>query len=273
MISHRDKQLGFTLIELAVVLVIVGLLAGSFIGSLASRIETTRRDNAIKKLEEIKLAIFGYVATNARLPCPAIAALGGGQEQPVGGGACATLHGFVPGRTLGLNGTYNRDSLLIDSWGNPFRYSVTGSNANAFTTAPGGGGSVQEVAAAAVNGLAALSPNIVICDGNSASATTCAGANTLTDTAVFTILSLGEDGSAFVNTVAPNSDQGENASELAVVANAAGENLAYTVGNNRVFVSKSYSEIGSTAGQFDDLIVWASQYALYSFMMEAGKLP
>ena len=273
MICFSNKQTGFTLIELAVVLVIVGMLAGSFIGSLTQRIETTRRDNTIKKLEEIKLAIFGYAAAEGRLPCPATA-LGSGQEQPVGGGVCVTLYGFVPGRTLGLSGTYNRDSLLIDSWGNPFRYSVTGSDANAFTTAPGGGGSIQEVAAAAVNGLAVLSPNIVVCDGDSTDANSCAGGpNTLIDTGVFNVLSLGKDGSTFITNLAPNSDQGENASELAVVANAAGENLAYTVSNNRVFVSKSYSGIGSAAGQFDDLIIWASQYALYSYMMEAGQLP
>ena len=272
MICFRNKQSGFTLIELAVVLVIVGLLVGSFIGSITSRIETTRRDNTIKKLEEIKLAIFGYATAEGRLPCPATA-LGGGQEQPVGGGVCLTLYGFVPGRTLGISGAYNRDNLLIDSWGNPFRYSVTGSDANAFTTAPGGGGSIQEVAAAA-NGLAVLSPDIVICDGDSTAVGSCAGGpNTLIDTAVFNVLSLGKDGSTFITNLAPNSDQGENASEVSVVANAAGENLAYTVGNNRVFVSKSYSEIGSVAGQFDDLIIWASQYALYSYMMEAGQLP
>jgi prepilin-type N-terminal cleavage/methylation domain-containing protein len=273
MICFRNRQSGFTLIEIAVVLVIVGLLMASFIGSLTSRIETTRRDNTIKKLEEIKLAIFGYAAAEGRLPCPTTA-VGGGQEQPVGGGVCATLYGFVPGRTLGLSGAYNRDNLLIDSWGNPFRYSVTGSDANAFTTAPGAGGSIREVAAAAVNGLAVLSPNMVICDGDSTAAGNCAGgASTLIDTAVFNVLSLGKDGSAFITNLAPNSDQGENASEVAVVANAAGENLAYTVANNRVFVSKSYSEAGSTAGQFDDLITWASQYALYSYMLEAGQLP
>ena len=273
MICLRNKQSGFTLIEIAVVLVIVGVLVSSFIGSITSRIETTRRDNTIRKLEEIKLAIFGYAAAEGRLPCPATA-LGGGQEQPVGGGVCGTLYGFVPGRTLGLSGAYNRDNLLIDSWGNPFRYSVTGSDANAFTTTPGGGGSIQEVAAVAVNGLATLSPDIVICDGDSTAAGSCAGGpNTLIDTAVFNVLSLGKDGSAFITNLASNSDQGENASEAAVVANAAGENLAYTVGNNRVFVSKSYSDINSAAGQFDDLIIWASQYALYSTMMEAGQLP
>lgn len=273
MICFRNRQSGFTLIEIAVVLVIVGLLMASFIGSLTSRIETTRRDNTIKKLEDIKQSIFGYAAAEGRLPCPATA-VGGGQEQPVGGGACTGLYGFVPGRTLGLSGAYNRDNLLIDSWGNPFRYSVTGSDTNAFTTAPGAGGSIREVAAAAGNGLAVLSPNIVICDGDSTGNNICQGGpNTLIDTAVFTILSLGKDGSAFITNLAPNSDQGENASEAVAVANAAGENLAYTVANNRVFVSKSYSEIGSAAGQFDDLITWASQYALYSYMLEAGQLP
>jgi prepilin-type N-terminal cleavage/methylation domain-containing protein len=274
MICFRNKQSGFTLIELAVVLVIVGLLIGSLIGSITSRIETTRRDNTIKKLEEVKLAIFGYAAAEGRLPCPATA-ISGGEEQPVGGGACVTLYGFVPGRTLGLSGVYNRDNLLIDSWGNPFRYSVTGSDANAFTTVPGGGGSIQEVAAAAVGiGLAVLSPDIVICDGDSTAAGSCVGGpNTIIDTAVFNVLSLGKDGSAFITNLVPDSDQGENASEVAVVANATGENLAYTVGNNRVFVSKSYSDAASVAGQFDDLIIWGSQYALYSYMMEAGQLP
>ena len=272
MIFDRKKQSGFTLIEIAVVLVIIGVLVGSFIGSINSRIETTRRDSTINQLKDIKLSLFGHAAATGRLPCPTTV-IGGGREQPVGGGACATLYGFVPGRTLGLNGSYNRDNLLIDSWGNPFRYSIT--NVSAFTTAPGSG-SIQEVAAASPNGLATLSPNIVICDGDSTDANSCAGApapTTIVDTAVFTILSLGKDGANFITNVTPNSDQGENASEAAVTANAVGENLAYTVGNNRVFVSKSYSSADSAAGQYDDLIIWASQYALYSYMMEAGQLP
>lgn len=269
MMLYRNRQSGFTLIEIAVVLVIIGVLMGSFIGSINGRIETTRRDNTNKQLEEIKLSLFGYAAATGRLPCPTTT-IGGGREQPVGGGGCTTLYGFVPGRTLGLNGSYNRDNLLIDSWGNPFRYSIT--SVSAFTTAPGSG-SIQEVAAASPNGLATLSPNIVICDGDSTATNSCTGATTIVDTAVFTILSLGKDGANFITNVTPNSDQGENASEAAVAANAVGENLAYTVGNNRVFVSKSYSSTDSAAGQYDDLIIWASQYALYNYMMEAGQLP
>ena len=51
-VNNINKQSGFTLIEIAVVLVIVGILVGSFIGSITNRIETTRRDNTKKQLED-----------------------------------------------------------------------------------------------------------------------------------------------------------------------------------------------------------------------------
>ncbi len=265
--TNTKKENGFTLIEIAVVLVIVGVLLGSFIGSLTQRIETTRRDNTKKQLEDIKTALLGFASAKGRLPCPTTTD-GAGLEQPQpAGGVCTLQHGFIPGRTLGIDGAYNRDALLIDSWGNPIRYSVTENNSNAFTYPPGAGG-IKDIS------MAVLNPDLIICNGNSTSGDDCSGgSDKLIDTAPFVILSLGKDGSDFLTTVAPNTDQGENAGELAVAANAAGENLAYTVGNNRVFVSKSYSSAGSTAGQFDDLIVWESPYILYSRMMEAGQLP
>lgn len=261
-----NNQRGFTLIEIAVVLVIVGLLVGSFIGSISNRIETTRRDNTSKQLEEIKEAIIGYAITNGRLPCPTTTT-GQGREQPAGGGVCTWQHGFIPGLTLGISGHYNRDGLLTDSWGNPIRYSVSTADTSAFTTAPGAGGMVDV-------GMAVLSPDLVICAGDSAVPNDCTGGPAkLTEEAPFIVLSLGKDGSDFATAAAPNSDQGENAGEVVVAANAAGENIAYTVGGNRVFVSKPYSEEASTAGRFDDIVVWMSKYILFSRMMEAGQLP
>lgn len=262
------KQAGFTLIEIAVVLVIVGMLVGSFIGSINSRIETTRRESALKQLEDIKIALLGFAGALGRLPCPTTTT-GGGVAQPQAGGVCTLSHGFVPGRTLGINGKYNRDNLLVDSWGNPIRYSVTTANTSAFTKPAGAGnGGIQDT------GMAVLSPDLIICDGDSSSATDCTGGpDKLVDTAPFVLLSLGKDGSDFVTTTAPNSDQGENAGEATVAVNAAGENRAYTVGANRVFVSRTYSSVGAAAGQFDDLVVWVSPYILYSHMIEAGQLP
>ena len=268
-VGFQRNQSGFTLIEIAVVLVIIGILVGSFIGTFADRIETTRRENTSKQLEDIRSAILGFVSAWGRLPCPSTT-ISTGLEAPAGG-VCTLQHGFVPGRTLGINGAYNRDNLLIDSWGNPIRYSVTTSATglsvpNAFTTS--GAGGIRD------SGMDVLVPDLVVCDGDSTSGTACAGgANPLIDNAPFILLSLGKDGSEFVAPAAPGSDQGENASEFEVPLNAGGENLAYTVGNNRVFVSKGYSSVDAAAGQFDDIIIWESQYIIYSRMIEAGQLP
>ena len=65
-----QKQFGFTLIELAIVLVIVGLLIGSFIGTLGARIDNTRRAEAQADLEIIKSALLGYALALAARICP-----------------------------------------------------------------------------------------------------------------------------------------------------------------------------------------------------------
>ena len=161
-----NAQSGFTLIEIAVVLVLVGLLLGSFIGSITQRIETSQRENTKKQLEDIKTALLGFVSARGRLPCPTTTA-GDGNEQPFGGSTkaipCTLQHGFIPGKTLGISGAYNRDTLLVDVWGNPIRYSVTTNNSNAFTTAytaPLAGG-IKDV------GMANLFPDLAICGSDS----------------------------------------------------------------------------------------------------------
>ena len=99
-------QSGFTLIEIAVVLVIVGVLLGSFIGSFTQRIETTRRDNTKKQLEDIKTALLGFASAKGRLPCPTTTT-GSGREVPSSGSTtaipCSLQHGFIPCKTLGID--------------------------------------------------------------------------------------------------------------------------------------------------------------------------
>lgn len=258
---------GFSLIELAIVLVIVGILAGSFISTIGSRIENTRRSDTIAQLNTIRDAIIGFASSFGRIPCPAEADTLG-EEAPVGGGNCNVQHGFIPGKTLGLRGGYNRDELLLDNWGNPIRYSVsiTDNDINGaydFTTA--GGMSTAT--------MAVMAPNLRVCDEDSTAAHTCVVSNELINNAPFVILSLGKDGDSFVAVIKPNSAQGENSGEALATQNAAGENIAYLLPANRAFVSKVFSSEGSAAGYYDDILIWESPFVLYAKMIEAGQLP
>jgi len=257
-----NNNKGFSLIELAIVLLIISILIGSFVGTLGTRIENTYRSDTFDQLNKIRDAVLGFAISNGRIPCPAIAT-SGGQESPVGGGNCNEQHGFVPGGTLGLRGSYNRDSLLLDSWGNPIRYSVTAANANAFTTI----GGMKAIT------MAALTPNLVICDSDTADDTdiVCIPDTKVTGIVPFVIISLGKDGDSFTGVAKADSDQQENSGEVLAAKNAAGEDIEYLVGNDIVFVSKTYNRIEAT--YFDDLIVWESPYVLYSKMIEAGQLP
>ena len=61
---------GFTLIELAMVLFIMGLLLSSFLAPLAARVEQQERNNTQIQLDEIEEVLYGFVLQNNYLPCP-----------------------------------------------------------------------------------------------------------------------------------------------------------------------------------------------------------
>lgn len=117
---------GFSLVEMAMVLLILSLLLGSLLPTFSVQREAQYRQQAKEKLEEIKEALLGYAIVYGELPCPTIPN-NDGKEKRIGGGgtACKEQHGFVPAVTLGLSGVFNDDDLLIDPWGNPYRYSVS----------------------------------------------------------------------------------------------------------------------------------------------------
>ncbi len=131
---------GFTLTELAIVMMIVALLAGGLLMTLAAQNDTRELVETRRTLDTARDALIGFAIANGRLPCPATAA-SGGREAPIGGGACTiTLNGsagelgFLPAITLGIGPTNNVGQLL-DAWGNPVRYAVTRVSSNAYTTA------------------------------------------------------------------------------------------------------------------------------------------
>lgn len=62
------KNRGFTLIELAIVLIILGILVGVGAGMLGISIKTNKFDKSRKIVEEAKEAIIGFSVKNMRLP-------------------------------------------------------------------------------------------------------------------------------------------------------------------------------------------------------------
>ncbi|RKZ40823.1 MAG: hypothetical protein DRQ49_07145 [Gammaproteobacteria bacterium] len=99
---------GFTLIEMALVLIILGLLMGSLLFPLPKQIEQKRINITQQRLDEIKEALLGFAVLHNRLPCPA--------SDENGLESTCNNEGNIPWRVLGV-GRY-------DTWGNPFRYRV-----------------------------------------------------------------------------------------------------------------------------------------------------
>ena len=113
--NRINMQRGFSLIELAIVLVVVGLLIGYLILPLGMQRENRNIAEARAKLQEIEEALYGFAIANNRLPCPTTPGQNG-QEVGGGGADCGTNRGFVPSNTLGITGAVDCDGLLVDPW-------------------------------------------------------------------------------------------------------------------------------------------------------------
>lgn len=126
--SHAPREQGFSLVELAMVLLAVGLLAALFLPATNTMMDNNRRNETRAKLESLESAIARFVMTTKRLPCPADGSLAPGNANQglelAAGGACtadALTKGVVPWRTLAISQTE-----AMDAWGNLVTYRVWG---------------------------------------------------------------------------------------------------------------------------------------------------
>lgn len=244
----RKMNSGFTLVEMAMVLLIIGLLLGGLIPTLSSQMEAQRISETRKQLEEIQQALVGFATANGRLPCPASTS-SNGEESPLGGGNCTNFYdGFVPAATLGIT-SVNGQSLVADGWGNAIRYAVAGNTVNSvaypFTSNNGmQSATMDKIAEANLLDICASATGI----GSSDCGTP---ANKLTDKVPALVYSTGKNG-------------GYGGTGLDETANLNG---------NRVFVSHTPTPSTATNGEFDDLMIWLSPNILFNRMVAAGKLP
>jgi prepilin-type N-terminal cleavage/methylation domain-containing protein len=244
---------GFTLIEMAIVMLIIGALIGSAILPLKAQRESNNIKQARAELKTIEQAIYGYAIANARLPCPAQP--GSGLENLTADVCTNNSIGFVPSTTLGIGGNINCDNLIVDPWGNPYRYSVTESDSNAINgpdfTSPT---DIVDI------DVALLDPDLRVCINN-----TCAPASArLTNEAIAVIYSMGKNRN---NTAGVDEEQNGGEGTIASGACIAGD---YGVGADNDYVSHLQVEAG--ANQFDDIMLWISENLLYAKLLSAGQL-
>ncbi len=229
---------GFTLIEMAVVLAILGLLIGGMLIPIGAQIDQKNYSNTKKSLEEAKEALIGYALTRGYLPCPAISNENGLEDRGAGG-ACNERVGFLPWEELGV--------MPTDSWGHLYRYSVTPAFSNSISSVLVSPLTNRDItiktrnAAGYVENLSNLNdiPVAIMSHGrNGLGATT-------------------KDGVLITNTSLTNEDE---------VGNASGAGL--------IFYARTYTEnTAADGGEFDDVVVWISPNIYISRMVAAGRLP
>ena len=105
----KDRDAGFTLIEMTMVMVIVGIVVSIMLTVMPSVIRTGKLKEARANLEKYENALKGFAIINLRLP---FADSNGDGTENLG-----SFTGTLPFGTLGLsNGN--------DVWGNPVKYAV-----------------------------------------------------------------------------------------------------------------------------------------------------
>lgn len=269
--SGPRRSGGFTIIELALGLVIVAMLASAMLVPLVTQV-TQRKVAATERiLEQAVETLVGYATATGRLPCPATTASLGVEDFATGGdasnGRCETYYGFLPAVTLGFT-PIDSDGFALDGWATPphnrLRYAVARSvvwppptdpadpRNNVFTRTGG-------IRAVRADVVAAAQLFHVCSNGSTANATepspTCgAGAVTLTTNAPAIIWSNGANAA----TGGTGTDELQNPSPTGGTA-------------DRIFVSRTRG--GSTSNDFDDVVSWLSVGALVSRMVLGGQLP
>ncbi|MDO9421462.1 MAG: type II secretion system protein [Herminiimonas sp.] len=136
--TKRSSQ-GFTLAEMAIVVLLVGILLTFGVGLVQSQLENSAINVTKKRQEAIRDALIGYLGKYHRLPCPESAITPppapnvsfDGIEDRAGGTAgtppvpnpatqCVVTFGTLPFVTLGLS-----REMALDGWNNFFTYQVS----------------------------------------------------------------------------------------------------------------------------------------------------
>ena len=126
---------GYSLVELAVVMCALALVAGTMLSVSTMKIERRQATALTEKLDDLEEALLNYYQQIGHLPCPAsasepentssfgratdCAAAAPAGTTDAGAGTDAVRTGIVPTRSLAI-----ADSAMFDPWGNRISYTV-----------------------------------------------------------------------------------------------------------------------------------------------------
>ena len=129
---------GFTLTELAIVLVIVALLIGGMLVPLSAQRDIHNINETKRQLAEIKEALLGFAIIKGRFPCQSSETDPDAAEYGIEDIPCPNAEGYLPWRTLGVtevDAWGSKRSAEADPFSGSWRYRVVNAYTTAFTLA------------------------------------------------------------------------------------------------------------------------------------------
>lgn len=230
---------GFSLIELAVVLVIVGLLVGGGIAALDATMTQSRRSQQDGQLAEVREALYGFAVAEGRLPCPDASYPPDGGEDVDGSDDCIVDQGALPWQQLGLG--------RRNPWGDPLRYQVEPDFADPPPDPDGSSFDLDDDA------------TILVEDGDDN--------NIVTDTPALVVSYGGQGRQVWTDGAFVCPGDG------VVPANGFSADETANCDGDDDFVDAGYRDPEADDGRFDDQLMWLPAPVLKSRMVDVGRLP
>jgi prepilin-type N-terminal cleavage/methylation domain-containing protein len=243
---YVTRQRGFTLVELALVVGIVAILLGGLLVPISRSIEQKAIATTQANLELAQQALLGYALINGSLPCPDA----GTDPNTEGKASSADINGCssisvgrLPWATLGIQG--------VDGWGNRLDYvvyaplgasfsKVTDSNLEVWCTKLTTATVPNGIPGCLTTGDAVVKPSLKTS---------------------FVVYSRGKNGSGAYRT-----GGSRNSAPDPALIDETQNHLA----SGGIFISRSQTDAKSTAGEFDDIMVWMPSTLLTAKLFAAG---
>jgi len=247
---RRASERGFTLIEMAIVVVIIGLLLSGGLLAVSPVLQSSKLSDTNARLERLEQALTVYVIQNGCLPCPADRGLAStstdagwshaadyygpshtAQTRGCSNAAtCAAFVGVVPWATMGIS-----EADITDAWGNRIGYAVAGGLTQTTTIMQRSGSSYPTVGNQVIFNTAGVSQ---------------------TTTGAYVLISFGPDmtyaNAATTGTVRPETSYAFDTTDASGRNDPANHTAATTPFAQGDFVGTA------TEDHFDDLVRWRS---------------